>query len=112
MKIKTRTTGKTLIVELTGEFDLVMSEEFRQRVDGCLDKGGIVNLLLDMRKVSFIDSSGLGAIIGRYKIINRGKGNMAIVGAGPQITKVLEFSGIKRIIDIYENERSALADLT
>ena len=57
------------------------------------------NLILDFAGVTFMDSSGLGMIIGRYKQIKARNGKTMIIRAQPQVDKVLELSGLKKIIE-------------
>jgi len=112
LEVKIEMVGDVLLVRLQGEFDLLIADEFREAVDPYFESGRAANLLLDISRVSFMDSSGLGAILGRYKKIRQMGGNMIIVGARPQIKKILELSGIMKIISFYDNEKSALAELS
>ncbi len=99
---------KTLIIRINGELDLAVADQFRSEVDAMMEKNCADNIVLNLDGVSFIDSSGLGGILGRYKkVIMRG-GKMAIVGAPVQVKRILELSGIMRIANIYESENEAL----
>ena len=61
-------------------------------------------MILDLGGVSFIDSSGLGFILGRYKKIKSQKGKMYIVRARPSVGRILELSGITKLIPVYATE--------
>lgn len=111
MRVKTRLKGTTLSVKVTGEFDMVIADEFKKNVDSFLDSHLAKYLLVDLSEVTFIDSSGLGAILGRYKKIEHLKGKMVIAGPQPQVKKILEVSGITRVIDIYQDKKSAISQL-
>lgn len=111
MKLRMNIIGNTLVVRASGELDLVVADEFRDRVDRKLDENPVRHLIINLQGVMFIDSSGLGVILGRYKRIAAGGGKVAVVGAAPQVAKVLELSGLKKIMGIYEKEEQALQAL-
>lgn len=102
-------TGRTLLVRLQGELDLVAAEEFRRVVEKALDQTEPRVLLLNLTQVTFIDSSGLGAILGRYRRMTQNHGLVVLVGAGPALRPILEMSGLLRIIAHYDSEGEALA---
>ena len=109
MAIEHRLVGRTLVVRLQGELDLVAAEEFRREVEKALDQTGARTLLLNLSQVSFIDCSGLGAILGRYRRMSQQQGRVVLAGAGPALRPILELSGLFRIIAHYESESQALA---
>ena len=111
MRVKAVLNGKTLVVKVTGEFDIIIAEEFKKIVDSFLDTNMAKYLLIDLSDVAFIDSSGLGAILGRYKKVDSMKGKMVIAGPQVQVKKILEVSGINQIIGIYNDKTSALSQL-
>ena len=76
----------------------------RQVIDDVIDKRGVTHIVFDFTKVDFMDSAGIGLIIGRYKVAKLFGGDVEIVNARPSVKKVLEMSGITRIIKI-NNER-------
>jgi stage II sporulation protein AA (anti-sigma F factor antagonist) len=82
----------------------VIAKEFRDAVDKILWDKPIKNLILDISEVNFIDSSGLGAILGRYKILQQRGGKMSIWGAKPSVYRILELSGIMKIIPVLKTE--------
>jgi stage II sporulation protein AA (anti-sigma F factor antagonist) len=94
----------TLIVRISGDLDLVIAKEFRDTVDKILLDKSLKNLILDISEVNFIDSSGLGAILGRYKILQQRGGKMSIWGAKPSVYRILDLSGIMKIIPVLKTE--------
>jgi len=97
-----------LVVRLEGELDLHTAERFRQVVERALAETGARDLVLNLGRVTFIDSSGLGVILGRYKRLRESGGNMSLVRASSRIKPILEISGILRIIPLYGSEQQAL----
>ena len=70
-----------------------------RRLDQEIEKALPTQLTLDLSGVTFMDSSGIGVIIGRYKQIKARGGKTMIIRARPQVDKILELSGLKKIMD-------------
>ena len=99
MDIQTEYIGNTLIVKLKGEIDQNCSSGLRLNIDRKIRENHIKNLVLDFGGVTFMDSSGIGVILGRYKQIKALGGKTIIVRPQPQVDKILELSGIKKIME-------------
>lgn len=108
MGLEKRYDRDTLVIRVTGELDLAVADEFRRVIDPELERRQIRNLVVNLAGVSFIDSSGLGAILGRYKKLSLNGGRVWIAAARPTVSKILELSGLDKIIPFCENEREAL----
>jgi stage II sporulation protein AA (anti-sigma F factor antagonist) len=108
LKITTEIKQRTLIVRVEGELDMHVADMFRTTVEEALDKNGVKNLILSLADVTFIDSSGLGVILGRYKRISQQGGKMSAVQLQPQVEKIFELSGLLRIMKLYPTELQAL----
>ena len=88
-----------LMVAVSGELDLVEAREFQTKVDELLLANGCVKeLVVDLSEVSFVDSTGLGALIGRYKVMKLRGGSVRVVGAQESVYKVLEMAGLRKIM--------------
>lgn len=109
MRLELELKNGTLVARVDGELDLAGTEYFRQCLEKSLDEKPVQNLILNFEGVSFIDSSGLAAILGRYKRISQAGGKVFVVGAQSQVKRVLELSGILRIIRDFSTEDEALA---
>ncbi len=99
MDMRMEYIGTTLVVKLAGEIDQSCTGEIRNDIDRELKLRHIKNLILDFAGVEFMDSSGIGMIIGRYKQIKARNGKTMIIRAKPQVDKILELSGLKKIIE-------------
>lgn len=108
MKLDYHINKKTMLVRITGDLDMVAADGFRREVDALMEKNCADNIVLNLEGVEFIDSSGLGVILGRYKKVSLRGGKMAIVGAPAQVKRILELSGILRIAEAYGTEKEAL----
>lgn len=100
MDMRIERIGTTLVVKLDGELDHHTSSEVKNKIDKEINLRKINNLILDFDKVSFMDSSGIGVIAGRYKIINSLGGKIMIIRVNEQVDKILEISGLKKILEV------------
>ncbi|SMC58439.1 anti-sigma F factor antagonist [Sporomusa malonica] len=108
MKVVTVMKQGVLVIRLEGELDVCGANQFRAAVDKALDETGAKHILLNMQGVAFIDSSGLGVILGRYKRIDQFGGKMVIAHLEPQVQRIFELAGLMKIVTIYESEEEAL----
>lgn len=100
-----------LIIKITGDIDHHTCENLRKIIDNEIDKKNPKNLVFDMENVGFMDSSGIGVIIGRFKkVVNKG-GITAMVNIKPQIKRVYEICGLNKIIPAYENIQHAVENI-
>lgn len=100
-----------LIVYLNGELDHHTAEEVRIKIDDRLDRDNITKLILDFSNVSFMDSSGIGVVIGRYKRISLKKGSICITNVKDSVKRVFQLSGMFKIIKLYKNTDEAIHNM-
>ena len=99
MDITCERVGRNLIVRIAGEIDHHSSGEVRSRIDGEYERSGASNILIDFGNVGFIDSSGVGVLIGRYKMLEaRGSGRLVFFGADRHVSRLFDITGLSRII--------------
>lgn len=108
MKLKVHVEGSVLFVKADGDMDVYGAEEFRRQVDACFQGSGARDLVVNMASVGFMDSSGLGAILGRYRRVSQSGGRMVLSGIRPRVRPMLELAGIHRIIPVASSEGEAL----
>ncbi len=99
MDIKIENIGTTLVAKLTGELDHHTAPNLRDALDREISLNNTVNIVLDFDGVTFMDSSGIGVIVGRYKQISARGGKVMVIRVKPQVDKILEISGLKTILD-------------
>jgi stage II sporulation protein AA (anti-sigma F factor antagonist) len=102
---------RTLIVRLRGELDHHSAEVVRTRMEEAILKGDTRHVVLSLKDLSFMDSSGLGVILGRYKQVTGKGGKMVVCEVNPAVYRLFELSGMFKILAIQENERLALSSL-
>lgn len=108
MQIKFTSKGTTLVVSIIGELDHHSAEYIRQKVDSEIVKSANKNIIFDMSRVTFMDSSGIGVILGRFKNVQRLNGKTAIVQVNDQVRRIFDMSGVMKLIPIYDNIESAM----
>jgi len=92
-----------------GELDMNTADEFRNSLEDSLKKNLVNHLVFNLDRVSFVDSSGLGVILGRYKRLNQQGGRVSLVGIQPQVRRILVLSGLLTIMQEYKTEEEAAA---
>ena len=98
MELTAARNGHTLTVILKGELDHHSAESIRGGIDRMLSDNGIHELLLDMGNVTFMDSSGLGVILGRYRMLSGRGGSVYVSNVAPNIDRIFRMSGIYSLI--------------
>lgn len=99
MKVTVEMRNDAVVVMLGGEIDHHSSEEIRTKVDSFLRKNGAKELILNFADVSFMDSSGLGVILGRYKQVKAMGGVLRVEDVPKRIERILRMSGVYTLIE-------------
>ena len=90
---------QTLIVYLADELDHRAAARLRGELDELLRDGNIRRLVLDLRSLRFMDSSGIGLIIGRYKLMARRGGSVAVMNADRRMDRIFEMAGLYELVE-------------
>ena len=99
-KIKKHQNREWLYLQPKGELDMACADEFKEAIIEGLHKSGGRMLWLDFSHITFIDSSGLGVVLGRYRELEPMGGKIIISHPNEQVYRLLTASGLHRIIDI------------
>jgi anti-sigma B factor antagonist len=102
--------GDTYVVDLNGEIDVYTSPKVKDAVGDLIDKGHY-NLIINLEKVRYIDSTGLGVLIGGLKRVREHGGTVNLVCTNPQIKKIFDITGLVKIFGIYDDEDAAMKAL-
>ncbi|PZD93470.1 anti-sigma F factor antagonist [Paenibacillus sambharensis] len=100
-----------LIVRLKGELDHHTADSVRQQMEEAILRGSSDHVILSLKDLLFMDSSGLGVILGRYKLLKSRGGKMVVCDVNPAVHRLFELSGLFKILTIHDNERLALTSL-
>ena len=96
------------VVAPRGRLDMASAPEFRESVKRLVESGSI-HLVVDLHEVSFVDSSGLGAIVGGLKAARNVGGELRIARANQQVLLVLDLTSLNRVLTPYETVEDAAA---
>ena len=97
MDVKTITEQEITTVYLSGELDHHNAAPLRERVDTVIRERRPKRLVLDFSGISFMDSSGIGFVMGRYKLIRSLDGELRIQGASARMEKVMRLAGLEKL---------------
>ena len=100
---------KQLVFEIEEEIDECSVQNLKRRMDNEIQRYMPKEVIFDFSNVSFMDSAGIGLIIGRYKLIDMIGGELRVANVNSQIQKIFEMSGILRILpetkEEYKNKK-------
>ena|SRR5581483_3030547 len=94
-------------VELSGEIDVYTSPKVKDAITDLIDRG-VYHLVINLEKVRYIDSTGLGVLIGGLKRVREHGGTVNLVCNNPQIKKIFDITGLVKIFGIFESEDAAM----
>lgn len=104
MRITWKKQGTTLKAKLEGELDHHSSVDVRRELDNLLSDITIRRIEFDMSGVTFMDSSGLGVILGRYRVVAARGGGMGIKNAPKSVDRILRMAGVYTLADAMEGD--------
>lgn len=97
MSVRIETADGIMRAHLSGEIDHHLAGGLRERIDAAILRERPASLLLDFSDVTFMDSSGIGLVMGRYRLMSEAGGETEVTGASPQIRKVMKLAGLDRL---------------
>lgn len=108
LKIETRVVSGKPVLDLTGEVDSYNAPKLREQMAALIDAGD-ADLLINMTGVDYIDSTGLGTLVGGLKRATEKNGQIRIICPNEQIYKVFNITGLVKVFPIFDNEQDAFA---
>lgn len=94
------TDNNTVVAHLQGEIDHHIAPELRKDIDLAIDRYRPEILILDFDEVTFMDSSGIGLVMGRYKAVKAFGGRVEVKNTSSQLKKVMKLAGLDRLASI------------
>src|SRR6185503_20587754 len=98
----------THVIELGGEVDLYTAPEFKERMVQVIEQGK-KQVVVDLSKATFIDSTTLGVLVGGVKRLRPAGGSLTLVCTDPNICKIFEITGLDRVFTIHDSRDDALS---
>ena len=102
MNVTIEASGNLVIAYLIGELDHHSVGEIRNKIDNVISYKKPNHLILDFKNVTFMDSSGIGLVMGRYRLMQNHKGSVEIRNVTTQTKKIMEIAGLGSIAVINE----------
>ena len=103
--------SSTPLIELEGEVDVYTAPQLKQQMLSLLESGNN-EMVIDLTKVEYLDSTALGVLIGGLKRVRERDGNLPLICPSPRIRRVFEITGLDKIFDIYGSEGEARTELS
>lgn len=108
METRFSIVGRTLVVTIIGDIDHHSATDIKEKTDKRILQENIKNIIFDFSKVTFMDSSGIGMIIGRYKLVEKKNGKAVICAMTPEVKKIFDITGLAKIIEHYNSVDEAI----
>lgn len=107
-EMKLGIANNALIVKFIGDVDNLVCESYKNKLETIINENKYKKVIMDFSNVTFIDSSGLGLILGRYNQLKKYNGNLYMTGVNKQAEKIFNIAGIWTIMDRYDNLEQAI----
>ena len=109
--IKTEQVDDAYVIALAGEVDLYTAPEFKERMVQVIEDGK-KQVIVDLSKATFIDSTTLGVLVGGVKRLRTNDGQLSLVCSDRNITKIFEITGLDRVFTIYPTRDEAVSAIS
>ncbi len=104
MSVNIDVCDNQIIAHINGEIDHHSAKEIRETIDSVAERTSPKKLTLDFYGVTFMDSSGIGLVMGRYRLIHSLGGELEVTNVSPHIKKVMKISGLDKFAKIKEGK--------
>jgi anti-sigma B factor antagonist len=110
LKIDSRETEGVGVLILEGEVDVYTAPKLKSRLIDFVDEGKY-KIVIDLQKVEFMDSSGLGVLVGGLKRVKSHDGAIALVCTHENILKIFRITGLVKVFPIYSTDEEAVTNI-
>jgi len=110
MKITVKDDGGVTIVNLEGRLDLATGGELKEEIKTICEKGS-KRIHMNLQKVDFINSSGLGSLVSVMKQVRIKKGKLTLSNLAPYVREIFDITQLSHVFEIHETEQEALASV-
>jgi anti-sigma B factor antagonist len=107
IKVDTRDSGDWAIVDVEGEVDVFTAPKLREQIIGLLTAGKS-KIVVNLAKVGFMDSTGLGVLVGGLKRVKEREGTLALAGATGTVLRVLSVTGLNSVFPLHDTVEDAV----
>jgi anti-sigma B factor antagonist len=110
MTIQDTPQGDTVVLDISGKVTIGYDAKVREGIAEALDSGA-ENILLNMRQVSKLDSSGVGELVAAHNHIQNRGGRLLLVGLPSRLATVLQITNLLGVLELYDDVEAALRAL-
>jgi anti-sigma B factor antagonist len=108
LALATREEGDRTVVQVTGEVDVYTAPKLREQLVSLVDAGRY-HIIVDLDAVEFLDSTGLGVLVGGLKRVRTHDGSLRLVCSQERILKIFRITGLTKVFPIHDSVEDALA---
>ena len=108
LSLHTRTEGEFEIIDVDGEIDVYTAPRLREALVDLVAKGRH-NLIIDVERVEFLDSTGLGVLVGGLKRVRSHDGSLDVVCTQDRLLKIFRITGLTKVFGIFETVDAAVS---
>ena len=108
LSLSTRAERGRTVIEVTGEIDVYTAPKLREQLAELVDSGRH-DIVVDMQGVEFLDSTGLGVLVGGLKRVKQHDGSMNLVCTQERILKIFRITGLTKVFPIHDSVAAAVA---
>ncbi len=108
LSLSTRTQQGRSVLSVGGEIDVYTAPQLRQRLIALVEEGS-QHIVVDMEQVEFLDSTGLGVLVGGLKRVRALDGSLRLVCSQERILKIFRITGLEKVFGIYGTVDAAVA---
>lgn len=109
LRVESNAEPLLAVVAASGELDLATVPKLREAISEHIVEGRR-NILVDLRAVTYIDSTGLGVLVGAAKAVHSGGGSLRLVCDSPRLLRLLRITGLDRALAVHPTMEAALED--
>lgn len=109
LALASRTEGDFEVIEVAGEVDVYTAPRLREAIVAAVDAGH-TRLVIDVQKVDFLDSTGLGVLVGALKRVRADGGSLDIVCTQERILKIFQITGLDKVFGLHSTIEDARAE--
>ncbi len=108
LSLETRQENNRTIIEVGGEIDVYTAPKLREAITGLVDEGQR-DLIIDLEQVEFMDSTGLGVLVGGLKRVRTHEGSLELVCTQERLLKIFRITGLGKVFAIHGSQADAMA---
>ena len=97
--------GESVTVVIAGELDHCAAPQIRRMLDDLIADPSVTHLVLDLENLTFMDSSGIGVLLGRLRLLQPRGGGLSVKNMQPSVEKLFRLSGMDRVIGVETDRR-------